>query len=99
MRSIHEREREKRMAGPIGNLGGRGFPDDFGPDDFKPQAMRDLDQRDQEQFIRAHGGLSEPELKRLKSTTSQRLLYLVVGIAFLLLLLVGILGANVFHFW
>ena len=48
-----------------------------------------------------HSGLtdSEQELSRLKTTTPLRVLYIVVGMALLLLLIVGILGANVFHFW
>ena len=46
-----------------------------------------------------NSGVSEQELSRLKTTTPQRVLYIVVGIALLVLLIVGILGANVFHFW
>jgi hypothetical protein len=46
-----------------------------------------------------NSGVSEQELSRLKTTTPQRVFYLVVGIALLVLLIVGILGANVFHFW
>jgi|SRR5258705_9896980 hypothetical protein len=41
----------------------------------------------------------EQEEERLKNTTPLRVLYIVVGMALLLLLIVGILGANVFHFW
>ncbi len=40
----------------------------------------------------------DQEISRLKNTTAQRVFYLVVGILLLLLLIVGILGANVFHF-
>ena len=41
----------------------------------------------------------EQEISRLMSTTPQRVFYIIVGSVFLLLLIVGILGANVFHFW
>lgn len=47
-------------------------------------------------------GLSEQELRRLKTTTAQRVfrvLYTAFGVALLLLLILGILGANVFHWW
>ena len=40
----------------------------------------------------------DQEISRLKNTTAQRAFYLAVGIVLLLLLIVGILGANVFHF-
>ncbi len=43
-------------------------------------------------------GPQEQEINNLKNTTAQRMFYLVVGIILLLLLIVGILGANVFHF-
>ena len=46
-----------------------------------------------------NSAVSEQELSRLKNTTPLRVFYIVVGIALLLLLIVGILGANVFHFW
>ena len=41
--------------------------------------------------------LSEQELSRLKTTTAQRVFWIVVGIALLLFLMVMIVGANVFH--
>ncbi len=45
-------------------------------------------------------GLSEQELSRLKTTTAQRVfraLYTAFGVALLLLLIVFIVGVNVFH--
>ena len=42
--------------------------------------------------------LSEQE-HRLKNTTAQRVFYLVALIIIVLLFIVGILGAHVFHFW
>ena len=41
--------------------------------------------------------LSEQELSRLKTTTAQRVFWIVVEIALLLFLIVMIVGANVFH--
>lgn len=46
-----------------------------------------------------HSELSEQELSRSKSTTPQRVFYRVIASALLLLLIVGILGANVFHWF
>ena len=49
-----------------------------------------------------HSELSEQdeqELSRLTNTTPQRVFWIVVGMALLLLLIVNILGAYVFHFW
>ena len=46
-------------------------------------------------------GISEQELSRLKNTIPLRVfrvLCIVVGVAFLLLIIVSILGVNVFHF-
>ncbi len=48
-----------------------------------------------------HSGISEQELSRLKNTIPLRVfrvLCIVVGVAFLLLIIVSILGVNVFHF-
>ena len=44
-----------------------------------------------------NSGVSEQELSRLKNTTAQRVFWIVVGIALLLVLIVVIVGANVFH--
>jgi len=65
---------------------------------YKPQlpSESDLERRERE---RMESGSQEQEISRLKSTTPQRVFYIVVGIALLLLLIVGILGANVFHFF
>ncbi len=41
---------------------------------------------------------TDQEISQLKITTAQRVFYVVVGIVLLLVLIVGILGANVFHF-
>ena len=49
--------------------------------------------------ISEHSEISEQEISRLKNTTAQRVLYIVVGIALLLLLIVYNLGAHIFHFW
>ncbi len=48
---------------------------------------------------RMEWGPQEQEISRLKNTTPQRVFYIVVGMTLLLVLIVGILGANVFHFW
>jgi hypothetical protein len=67
---------------------------------FIPQprilSQEDLERRERE---RMESGPQEQEISRLKNTTPQRVFYIVVGMALLLLLIVGILGANVFHFW
>ncbi len=57
----------------------------------------DLERRERERMEQL--GPQEQEISRLKNTTPQRVFYIAVGIALLLLLIVGILGANVFHFW
>ena len=41
--------------------------------------------------------VSDQEINRLKTTTFQRVFWIVVGIALLLFLIVMIVGANVFH--
>ena len=68
---------------------------------FRPQlpSENDLERRERE---RMESGPQEQEISRLKNTTPLRVfrvLYTVVGIALLLLIIVAILGANVFHFW
>ncbi len=60
---------------------------------------QELGERLSEWELSENSGVSEQELSRLKTTTPQRVLYIVVGIALLVLLIVGILRANVFHFW
>ena len=72
---------------------------------FRPQlpGEYDLEQREQESEQESERlGISEQELSRLKNTLPLRVFrvfYIVVGMALLLLLIVGLLGANVFHFW
>jgi hypothetical protein len=67
--------------------------------EFRPplQSEQDLERLERER--REQSGPQEQEIDRLKNTTAQRVFYIVVGIALLLFLIVGILGANVFHFW
>jgi hypothetical protein len=67
--------------------------------EFRPPlpSENDLERQDRERI--EHSGPQEDEINRLKSTTPQRVLYIVIGSVLLLLLIVGILGANVFHFW
>ena len=67
--------------------------------EFRPplQNEQDLERLERERMEKS--GPQEQEINRLKNTTTQRVLYIVVGIALLLFLIVGILGANVFHFW
>lgn len=60
---------------------------------------RELGEGLSEWELSEHSGLGEQELSRLKNTTPLRVFYIVVGMALLLLLIVGILGATVFHFW
>ena len=50
-----------------------------------------------EQELSENPGLNEQELSRLRTTTAQRVFWIVVGIALLLFLIVMIVGANVFH--
>ena len=93
MRNIHEREREKIMMG--GFQSGRSYhePEWYIKEKEKEQELSELSERT---------GVSEQELRRLKTTTPLRVfrvLYTAFGIALLLLLIVAILGANVFHFW
>ena len=83
MRNIPEQEREKIMMGG----GFRGDPEE---------------QREQEkvQELSEQTGLSEQELIRLKTTPAQRVfrvLFTAFGMALLLLLIVFIVGVNVFH--
>jgi hypothetical protein len=69
---------------------------------FRPRlpSGHDLEQRGQENEQESERlGISEQELSRLKNTTPLRVFYMVVGIVLLLLLIVNLLGANVFHFW
>jgi len=67
--------------------------------EFRPPLPSENDLERQEQELEEQSGLQEQEISRLKNTTPQRVFYIVVGMALLLLLIVGILGANVFHFW
>jgi hypothetical protein len=90
MRNIHEREREKIMIGGF-HGGGGGYHESEGEEREREQLS--------EWELSEHSELSEQELSRLKHTTPQRVFYIVVGIALLLLLIVDILGAFVFHFW
>ena len=58
------------------------------------------DESEREKRARELGeGLGEQELSRLKNPTPRRVFSIVVASALLLLLIVGILGANAFHFW
>jgi hypothetical protein len=93
MRNIHEREREKIMMGMgFHGGGGGGYHESE-----QEKRERELGEGLSEWELSEHSGLSEQELSRLKNTTAQRVFYIVVGIALLLLLIVGIVGANVFH--
>jgi CHASE3 domain sensor protein len=67
-------------------------------DERRPLIPSRNDLKRQEQIRMKQSGIEEQEISRLKNTTSQRVFYIVVGIVLLLLLIVGILGANVFHF-
>jgi hypothetical protein len=86
LRNIHEREREKIMLGGIhGGDGGYREADWYRKEQEKEQELSKL---------------SAQELFRLKTTTAQRVfrvLYTAFGVALLLLLIVAIVGANVFH--
>ena len=93
MRNIHERERDKIMMGGF-RLGGGDYHEPG-----KEKRERELGEGLSEWELSEHSGVSEQELRRLKTTTPLRVLYTVVGMALLLLLIVAILGANVFHFW
>jgi hypothetical protein len=66
---------------------------------FRPLVPSENDLERQELERMEHSGPQEDEISRLKSTTPQRMLYIIIGSVLLLLLIVGILGANVFHFW
>jgi CHASE3 domain sensor protein len=67
-------------------------------DERRPLIPSRNDLKHQEQIRMKHSGIEEQEISRLRNTTAQRVFYIVVGIVLLLLLIVGILGANVFHF-
>lgn len=67
--------------------------------EIKPPLPGRNDLERQEQERNKLSGLQEQEIKQLKNTAAQRVFYRVVGIVLLLLLIMGILGANVFHFW
>ena len=91
MRNIHEREREQIMMG--GFQSGRSYhePEWYITEQEKEQELSKLSEQT---------GLSEQELRRLKTTTAQRVfrvLYTAFGVALLLLLIVFIVGVNVFH--
>jgi hypothetical protein len=67
-------------------------------DERRPQlpSQNDLERQGQQRMIQS--GIEEQEIRGLKNTTAQRAFYIVVGVVLLLLLIVGILGANMFHF-
>ena len=67
-------------------------------DERRPLIPSRNDLKRQEQIRMKQSGIEEQEISRLKNTTAQRVFYLVIGIVLLLLLIVDILGANVFHF-
>lgn len=67
-------------------------------DERRPLIPSRNDLKRQEQIRMKQSGIEEQEISRLKNTTAQRVFYLVIGFVLLLLLIVGILGANVFHF-
>jgi hypothetical protein len=93
MSNIHEREREKIMMGGFQRGGSYHEPEWYIKEKEKEQELSKLSEQT---------GLSEQELIRLKTTTAQRVfrvLYTAFGVALLLLLILGILGANVFHWW
>jgi hypothetical protein len=92
MRNIHEREREKIMMGGFNRGGGEGYHESE-----QEKRERELGEGLSEWELSEHSGVSEQELNRLKTTTPQRVFYIVVAIVLLLLLIVGIVGANWFH--
>lgn len=67
--------------------------------EFKAPLPEKNDWERQEQERNKQSGLQEQEIKQLKNTSAQKVFYSVVGIVLLLLLIVGILGATIFHFW
>jgi hypothetical protein len=85
------REREKIMMGGFYRGGSYHEPEWYIKEQQKEQELGELSERT---------GLSEQELRRLKTTTAQRVfrvLYTAFGVALLLLLIVFIVGVNVFH--
>jgi hypothetical protein len=64
---------------------------------YRGGGYRESEEEERLRELSEHSGLSEKELIRLKTTTPQRVLYIVVGIALLLFLIVVIVGTNVFH--
>jgi hypothetical protein len=90
MRNIPEKEREKIMMGGF-HSGSYHEPEWYTKEQEKEQELSKLSEQT---------GLSEQELSRLKTTTAQRVLrvlYTAFGVALLLLLIVFIVGVNVFH--
>jgi hypothetical protein len=88
MSNVHERE--KIMMGGFHGGGMGGLPGGAGGSDKEQEELSELSE---------NTGLSEKELIRLKTTTAQRVFWIVVGSAILLSLIVYNLGAYVFHFW
>ena len=75
-----------------GFYGGRSY--------HEPDRRKELEKELELSKLSEQTGLSEQELKRLKTTTAQRVfrvLYTAFGVALLLLLIVFIVGVNVFH--
>jgi hypothetical protein len=83
IRNIHARERETIMMGGFSR--GSGEPEWY------------IKEQEKEQELSEQTGVNEQELSRLKTTTAQRVFWTVVGVALLLLLIVFIVGVNVFH--
>ena len=89
MRNIPEKDREKIMMG--------GFHSGSYQEPEEEKRVDELGEGLSEWELSEHSGVSDQEISRLKNTTAQRVLYIVVGIALLLFLIVMIVGANVFH--
>jgi hypothetical protein len=91
MRNIYAREREKSMIGGFHGGGG---------EYHEPEEEKRVDELGEglsEWELSEQTGVSDQELSRLKTTTPQRVMYIVVGSALLLFLIVMIVGVNVFH--
>jgi hypothetical protein len=86
MRNIREREREKII-----------MHEHYIPPQYRPPLPSEQGEEEREQELGK--GLGEQEIRRLKNTPPLRVFFIVVGLALLLLLIVGILGVSVFHFW
>jgi hypothetical protein len=104
MRNIRAREREKIIMDEhhIAPQYRPPLPSEQGEEEREQELGKGLGEQEIRRLKKTPPdlrGLSEQEIRRLKNTPPLRVFFIVVGLALLLLLIVGILGVSVFHFW